>query len=145
MKDKYFVDTNVIVYANDGSDKNKQQKAKQLILDGIRKGIIVVSAQVLSEFYIVSTQKLKIKLSPEIAKKEIQLLSDIEIIEIDYNLILNAIDIANEYKLSYWDALIVAAALKSKANILYSEDLNHGQMIKAMQIINPFLTSSASK
>ncbi len=140
MKDKFFIDTNIIVYANDSSDKNKQLKAKQLILDGIRSGKIVVSTQVLSEFYFVSTQKLKIKLSSEIAKKELQLLSEVEIIEIDYNLILNAIDIANEYKLSYWDALIIAAARRAGATILYSEDMNHGQMIQAMKIINPFLT-----
>ena len=74
MRDKYFIDTNILVYANDSSDKDKQRKAKKIVLDGIREESIAVSTQVLSEFLVTVTRKIKVTLSPEVAKKEIQLL-----------------------------------------------------------------------
>jgi len=143
MSDKYFIDTNILVYANDNSASEKQQAAKKIILDGIRKNTIVISTQVLSEFYVTVTQKIKVTLPPEIAKKEIEFFGAIEIIEIDLRLILHAINISNKYQLSYWDSLIIAAALRSRAPVLYSEDLNHNQIVETVKIINPFITLPA--
>jgi predicted nucleic acid-binding protein len=138
MQDKYFIDTNVLVYAHDRSEETKYRQAKRLILDGILNEKIVVSTQVLSEFYVTVTQKIKVKLPIAIAKKEIILLNSIDIVEIDYNLIIQAINVSQNQKLSYWDSLIVAAALKAKCTILYSEDLNRDQIIDGLTIRNPF-------
>jgi len=143
MKDKYFIDTNILVYANDKSDIIKQKIAKRIILTGVRDETIAISTQVLSEFYVTVTKKIKVPLSPEIAKKEILLLTSVDIIEIDFDLIIRAIDISNKYLLSYWDSLIIAAAIKSRATVLFSEDLNHDQIIDTVIIINPFITSPA--
>ena len=138
MKDKYFIDTNILVYANDRSETVKHERAKQILFDGITNENIVISTQVLSEFYVTVTNKIKIKLSPNIAKKEILLFKTIEVVEIDFHLIIRAINISNENRLSYWDSLIIAAAQKAKCNILYSEDLNPDQTIDSVTIKNPF-------
>ena len=138
MKDKYFIDTNILVYANDRSEKDKHERAKQIILQGIANENIVVSTQVLSEFYVTVTRKIKTRLPVKIAKKEILLLKNIEIIDIDFHCIIQAINISNENKLSYWDSLIIAAAQKAKCNIVYSEDLNPDQTIDSVTIKNPF-------
>jgi predicted nucleic acid-binding protein len=138
MKDKYFVDSNILVYANDRSEKVKHERAKQILFDGISKQDIAVSTQVLSEFYVTVTKKIKIKLPVDIAKKEIELLRTIEIVEIDFNLIIQAINISTKNNLSYWDALILSAAQKARCTILYSEDLSTGQTMDTVTIINPF-------
>ena len=139
MNDKFFVDTNILVYANDQSDKIKQQVAKEIILNGIRNDQMVISTQVLSEFYVTVTQKIKITLEPKTALHIIELLRFAEITEVELNTVVRAIHISQDHKLSYWDSLIIAAALSSEAMILYSEDLNHGQLIEDVKIINPFL------
>jgi len=139
MNDKFFVDTNILVYANDQSDKIKQQVAKEIILNGIRNDQMVISTQVLSEFYVTVTQKIKITLEPKTALYIIELLRSAEITEIEWSTVIRAIHISQDHKLSYWDSLIIAAAISSEAMILYSEDLNHGQLIEDVKIINPFL------
>jgi predicted nucleic acid-binding protein len=138
MKDKYFIDTNILVYANDRTAGEKHEKSKRILFDGIINDNIAISTQVLSEFYVTVTRKIKTRLPPDMAKKEILLLKAVEIIEIDFNLIIQAINVSNEYKLSYWDALIIAAAQKARCNILYSEDLNPDQKISSVVIRNPF-------
>ena len=139
MSDRYFVDTIILVYANDRSEKRKHQIAKNIILDGIKNECAVISAQVLSEFYVTITQKVKETVTHEVALQEIRLLRFIEITTIDFGLIIKAIDIVQKNKLSYWDSLILAAAITSGVGILYSEDLNHGQVIDGVKIVNPFL------
>jgi predicted nucleic acid-binding protein len=138
MKDKFFIDTNILVYANDKSERKKQERAKQILFDGIVNEDIVISTQVLSEFYVTVTKKIETKLSASIAKKEILLLKTIEIIEIDIHLIIQAINISVNTNISYWDALIIAAAQKAKCNFIYSEDLNPGQTIGTVVVKNPF-------
>jgi predicted nucleic acid-binding protein len=138
MKDKYFIDTNILVYANDRSEKSKYEKAKQILFDGIVHENIAISTQVLSEFYVTVTQKIKTKLPENTARKEILLFRAIEIVETDFNLIVHAIDISRKNSLSYWDSLIIAAAQKANCNILYSEDLNSDQTIDSVTIKNPF-------
>ena len=139
MNDRYFVDTNILVYANDPAEKTKQQIAQNIILDGIRKELIVISAQVLSEFYVTVTRKIQKAMDQKSALNEIKLLRHVEIMDIDFNLIIQAIRISQKHNLSYWDSLIISAAIHSKVNILYSEDLNHNQVIEGVRIINPFI------
>jgi len=138
MKDKYFIDTNILVYANDRSDREKQERAKTIILQGIADESVAASTQVLSEFFVTVTQKIKIPLSTEIAKKQIWLLKNIEIVDLDFHSVVQAIRILQNYRLSYWDALIVASAQTAKCTVLYSEDLNPGQKIESVLIVNPF-------
>ncbi len=138
MKDKYFIDSNIIVYAHDHSEKKKYNISKKLILNGIMNENIVISTQVLSEFFVTVTKKIKKKLPVKTARKEIDLLKSLQIIEIDIDLILLAIDILLKYKLSYWDSLIISAAKRSGATVIYTEDMNAGQKIESIKIINPF-------
>ena len=141
MNDRFFIDTNILVYANDRSELDKHEKAKQIILEGIVNDNIAVSTQVISEFYITITKKIKAPLSAHIAKKEILLLKNIDVVDIDFHCVIHAINITNDYKLSYWDSLIIAAAQKARCNVLYSEDLNVGQKIETITIQNPLLGS----
>jgi predicted nucleic acid-binding protein len=138
MRDKKFIDTNVLVYANDRSIRDKHVKAKQILIDGIEAETLVLSTQVLSEFFTTVTRKIKVPLPKVTAQKEIMLLRSIETIEIDFNLVLHAIDISIQSGLSYWDSLILAAARKAKCTVLYSEDLNPGQILDGVTVVNPF-------
>jgi predicted nucleic acid-binding protein len=138
MKDKFFIDTNVLVYANDRSESAKSAKAKKILIDGIEDETLVVSTQVLSEFFATVTRKIKVPLPKITAQKEIMLLRTIETIVIDFNLVVHAIEISITSNLSYWDSLIVAAAAKAKCSFLYSEDLNPGQIIEGVTVVNPF-------
>ncbi|MBN2012971.1 PIN domain-containing protein [candidate division KSB1 bacterium] len=107
-------------------------------MDGLRNEYLVLSTQVLSEFYVTVTKKLRTVLSPETTREEIRLLQSLEIIEIDYQIIIRAINISQNHQISYWDAMIIAAAQKAECSILFSEDLNHEQIIESIRIINPF-------
>ena len=138
MKDKYFIDTNIIVYAHDKTEINKKKISGEIIINGIKNDNIVLSTQVLNEFYVTVTKKIKQTLRPVEAKKEIELLKCIELVEININLILKAIDISQKYILSYWDSLIISAAIRAKCSIIYSEDLNPGQKIESVKVINPY-------
>ncbi len=138
MKDKYFIDTNILVYANDRSENGKYKKARQIILNGIASENIALSTQVLSEFFVAVTKKIQVKMKVQHALKEIVLLNSIEIVDIDYNLVLQGIHISEKYSLSFWDSLIVAAADKARCNIIYSEDLNPNQIIGSVIVHNPF-------
>ena len=139
MQDKYFIDTNILVYAHDTSEGNKHKVSKNIILDGIEKDNIAISTQVLNEFFVTVTQKIEKTLSIEVAKKEIMLLKCLEVVEIDIDMIIQAIEILQKYKLSYWDALIISASKKAKCTLLYSEDLSAGKVIESIKITNPFI------
>lgn len=138
MNDKYFIDTNIWVYANDHSDSLKQQRAKEIIIQGLYDDNIVISTQVISEFFVTVTKKISKKLSIEKAKKEILLLKNIEIAEIDYQSILQAIEMMHRHQLSYWDSLIIVAAQNSRCSVIYSEDMNPGKIMDGLRIQNPF-------
>ncbi len=138
MKDKYFIDTNILVYAHDTKDAKKSEIAGQLIFDGLLNGNCAISGQVLSEFFVTITKKVENPLSPLVAKNEIDLLKSLEIVEINLQLVLSAIDIHVKHNISYWDSLIIASAQKSKCSYLYSEDLNHNQKYDNVKICNPF-------
>lgn len=136
MADLTFIDTNILIYSVDRADPTKQEIAISLIanLAESRKGII--STQVLQEFYSAATRKLGI--SPRIAKKHLQDFQIFDVIQTTTSLIEQSIDISILHKISFWDALIVAAAHQASASNILSEDLNHGQIIEDIQIQNPF-------
>lgn len=139
MNDKFFFDTNILVYANDSSEKEKQNIARDLIKDSLQKQNGVISVQVLSEFWVTVTRKIKTPLSIEIAEKEIELFQLMEIVGLDYHLFKEAIRFQRLIHISYWDSLILAASHSSGCKKIYTEDLNHGQIISNMELCNPFL------
>ncbi|MEP0005774.1 MAG: PIN domain-containing protein [Balneola sp.] len=140
MSDRYFLDTNIIVYAYESEDLNKQKIAKELIIKGVSNNTASISYQVIQEFVNVATKKFK---SP-IKWSDCQLFIDRSLALIwDVNpnkeLIYSAINIAERWKYSFYDSLIIAAALEAGCSTLYSEDLQHKQKIYSVQIINPFV------
>lgn len=138
MNDKYFIDSNIIVYAHDIANPHNQEAAKRLIFEGLQNDSGVISTQVLSEFFVTVTKKIKKPLPIDIAQREIHLLGNLTVIEIEYEMVIQAIEIHRQNRISYWDSLIIAAAQRSHCSRLYSEDLNDGQIINNVQVVNPF-------
>ena len=138
MKDKYFIDTNIFVYAHDSNSKMKREASQKLIMDGIKDELAVISTQVLSEFFVVITKKVQKPLPQKTAKKEIELLRCLEIVEINIQTILSSIDLHVESKVSFRDSLIIVCAQNSNCKYVFSEDLNPGQKFNGVEIINPF-------
>jgi predicted nucleic acid-binding protein len=137
MNDKIFIDTNILVYAHDTSNRLKRKRAQEILFKGIQEENIVISTQVICELFVTLTKKLGMTVAN--ARKEVSLLNYTLIIEITYPMILESIDLHRSQKISFWDALIIVAGNTSECNILYSEDLNHGQRVNGLKIINPFL------
>ena len=133
---KIFVDTNVLVYAADAAESLKQGKS-QALLRSLNNGRIgVISTQIMQEFYVTAVRKLGI--DPILAKSLIHALRNYETVVIDAALIEEAVDCAILNRLSYWDALVVVSAEKARCQLLWTEDLNHGQIIRGVRIENPF-------
>jgi predicted nucleic acid-binding protein len=133
-----FVDTNILVYAEDRDVGAKWQVARDLIvrLWDTRDGVL--SVQVLQEFYVTVTRKLRRPLSPPKALGIVREYLTWSVVENTGELLVAAIGLQQRAKLSFWDSLIVQAALESGCDRLYSEDLNAGQRFGALEIRNPF-------
>lgn len=135
MNDKIFIDTNVLVYSIDDSEGFKNLAAKSIVNElSNSKGVI--STQVLQEFYNIITKKMKCP--KEKAKELLQSLS--ECFEVHKNSVLDilrAVDISIKTQFSFWDSLIISAAISSGCRTLYSEDLNDGQNVDGVLIKNP--------
>ena len=138
MSAKRFFDTNIIVYANDSSQPQKQDTARELIKEALLAQTAVISVQVLNEFWVTVTQKIRTPLPKDRAEKEIELLSLMDIVDVSFGLFKDALTIQSNHCVSFWDALILAAAHSEGCDILYSEDLNAGQVIEGVEIVNPF-------
>lgn len=137
MKDKYFFDTNVLVYMQDASDPAKQQKARSLLATHLGNGTAVISTQCLQEFYNVLANKMK--QDKTLTKQIIHSLSEnIPVVQVTPTLIENGIDISINTQFSLWDSLMISAASFAKCSVLYSEDMNDGQIINGVKIQNPF-------
>ena len=136
---KVFLDANILVYAHDTSAGIKHEGARNLVARLWKCGGGVLSTQVLQEFFVTVTQKLPNPMEISTAQKVIGDLLTWEVIVNDGKSILAAIDLQKRYKFSYWDSLIVHAALSASADVLMSEDLSAGQKIQGMSIENPFL------
>lgn len=134
MTDKVFLDTNVLLYGQDRHDPVRKERA----LNVVRKyaGRIVVSTQVMQEFFVGATGKLGVEALE--AKEILHAWSAFEIVRIGPELIARAIDIKILNQISFWDALIVAAAAAGNCQTLLTEDLNNGQTIAGVRIRNPF-------
>ncbi len=134
---KVFIDTNIFIYALDQANPEKQAKARALLKSLQESHSGVVSTQVFQEFYVVATSKLKV--NSLLAKKMIAYLANFETVTVDLPMIKQAIDICSADQISFWDALIVSSAKASGCRVILTEDLNHHQLIKGVNIENPFI------
>jgi predicted nucleic acid-binding protein len=138
MKDKILVDTNILVYAYDIADPEKQAKAFQVIdrLAFGQKGVI--SAQILGEFFVATTRKLKNPLEVATISQSIQnYVRSWLVLDITPQIILEAIRGRSTYPISYWDAQIWATAKLNQIPVVYSEDFQDGQMLEGVLFRNP--------
>jgi predicted nucleic acid-binding protein len=138
MSDKYFVDTNILMYAHDRLAARKHEKAKALVgeLWNARSGVL--STQVLQEFCVNIRKKTK---HPPTTSETRDIVSDYlrwEVVVNTADATIEALDLETRFQVSFWDALIIHAANVAGATILYSEDLSDGQVYGSVRAINPF-------
>ncbi|WP_043884347.1 PIN domain-containing protein [Caldanaerobacter subterraneus] len=137
-KDLQFVDTNVLVYAYDVSAGEKHEIAKELLKELWYERNGCLSTQVLQEFYVTITKKVKKPLSPVEAAEIISDLRSWKLSVIDIKDTLEAIRVSQRYMISFWDSLIIVSAVNLDCEIIWSEDLNLGQYFGKVRVQNPF-------
>ena len=140
---KAFVDTNVLVYAYDRAGGSKHERARELVEDLWTAGRGVLSTQVLQEFYVNVRRKTRPPVSPEEARALVVDYLAWDPFVNDGATVLEAVDAECRHQLSFWDALVVVAAVKSGASVIYSEDFNHGQTFGSVRVLNPFLETES--
>jgi predicted nucleic acid-binding protein len=136
MPGRAFVDTNVLVYAVDDADPVKRDRARGVLADSAAQ--LVLSAQVLSEFYVVVTRKLEAPLSAQDAAEAVRALARLPVVVADAELVMAAVALSHRAQLSFWDAQIVAAAAVAGCDRVLTEDLSHGAELSSVRIENPF-------
>jgi len=136
MSAAVFVDTNILVYADDKAVPAKRKRAQDLLLEVIDARTGWLSLQVLQEYFATATKKLG--LDAEYARRRVELYSRLDVVILSPADVLGAIDLHRLYQFSIWDALIVRAALVAGCRTLYSEDLQAGFRIERLEIVNPF-------
>jgi len=141
-EDRIFVDTNILVYGHDVDAGQKHQIAQDLLFDLWNDRTGVLSIQVLQEFYVTVTRKLIHSLTAKEARNIIRNYLNWQIVTNDSSSVLNASRIEENSKVSFWDALIVAAASKANVSKILTEDLKSGQVIEGILIENPFQYST---
>jgi predicted nucleic acid-binding protein len=141
---RVFVDTNVWVYTVDRSEGAKQKIARDL-LQRSRESDLVVSAQVLGEFFVTVTGKLSRPVPPPEARALVDQMRRLPVVPIDSQLVARAIAHSEVWQLSYWDALIVAAANVAGCTRILSEDMSDGAVYDGLQIENPFNLGGVSE
>ncbi len=133
---KYFLDTNIPLYA---SSARPEDETKRLIsLQILSDGGFATSAQVQQEFYHIATRKNEPKMAHEEAIGWLDDLAAFEVIPVTRQIVVDGAGYANRYQLSYWDGAIIAAAHVAGVDTILSEDLNNGQKYGSVQVINPF-------
>src|SRR5277367_916970 len=121
MPARSFFDTNVLIYADDQADPAKQRKALDLVAEHRRSRTGVVSMQVLQEYFVTVTRKLRV--DPGIARRKVELLAEFDVAAPEVGDILAAIDLHRLHGLSFWDALILRSAKQAGCRVLLSEDM----------------------
>ena len=135
---KFFFDTNVLVYLFDADSPGKRKKARVLFQHHAEAGDILLSTQVLQEFHVAVTRRLARPLDAAAAAEAVSSFAELPLVQIDSDLIVSAIHRSRNKQLSFWDALIVQAAIEGHAGTLYSEDMQHEQMLDSLRVVNPF-------
>ena len=133
-----FVDTNVWVYRVDRGEPQKRARAREVLTE-LDPGDIVVSAQVLAEFYVTVSRKLAIPMSPADAASAVNDLAALQVVPQDRELVLGALTTCDRHQISLWDSMIVRAAVIGGCETLLTEDLADATVIDGVAIENPFL------
>ncbi len=140
MSGRFFLDTNIFAYAFDAGAPAKAKRASQLIRRAADTGKGIVSYQVVQEFFNVAFRRFAQPMSTAEAEQYlITVFRPLLAVQSSSVLYVEALRITREYKLAWYDCLIVAAALHGECTVLYSEDLQHGQQIEDLRIENPFV------
>lgn len=140
-----FVDTNVFVYALASDDDRRSAVAQDLLRELTRTETLRTSTQVLQELFVTLTRKVRTPMSPQRALRYLDQLAAWPVIAIDYGAIRESIELSSRARTSFWDALIVIAAVRSGAKRLYTENLNDKQIIHGLEIVNPFRDASKKR
>ena len=135
MSVKIFLDTNLLVYSMDKNDPRKKEQSREVLRTIRDEYRGVISTQVMQEFYVAATRKLGV--DPLLAKNIIQQFENFEVVIISPEIIYEAIDCSMISQLSFWDALIIVSAERAKCREIWTEDLNHGQIIRGVKVVNP--------
>jgi len=144
MNAPVFVDTNVLLYRHDGVKPEKQEAAGIWLAHLWQTHSGRLSMQVLQEFYLNATQKLKPGLDRKLARQEVQDLMTWRPIPVDFQVIADAWDLQDRYGISFWDSLIAAAARLSGCRFLLTEDLQHDQDLNGVRVLSPFIARPSS-
>ena len=135
---RVFLDTNVLVYLFNEDSPSHQQLAREVFAAHSRTGLIILSPQVLQEFYVTVTRKLSRPLTLEAAQAAVTSLAAFPLVAVDGGTVLRAVHLHQSATLSFWDALIVQAALEGNCKRLLSEDLQIGRHFGDLVVENPF-------
>jgi len=145
MSGKFFLDTNVVVYTFDDKDAAKRDRARALVAAALAESRCVISYQVAQEFLNAALRKFVKPLTNADAERYLRVvLEPLCTVFSSMELFHQAIDISGRWKYPFYDALVIASALQAGCSILYSEDLQHGQKIGDVRILNPFVESPRS-
>ena len=132
-----FLDSNILIYAFDTEEPAKRARSRELV-ESLPAESIVLSAQVLNEFYYTVTRKLRRPVPPAEAEEAVRGLSGFRILPLDHRLSLAAMGLVRKHQLSIWDALIVQSATDGRCRTLVSEDFQHGRKYGTVTVSNPF-------
>ena len=135
-KGKIFIDTNVLIYSQNNNEAEKQSACRKVISNIADSNLLVISTQVMQEYYNVAT--LKMGIEKLLAKKTVKMFDVYEIVTIQPSIIFKAMDIHVLNQLSFWDSLIISAAKSANCTMVLTEDMNDGQVIEGVKIQNPF-------
>lgn len=133
---RVFVDTNVLLYADDASAGPKRDRAREVLRTAFRERSGVLSTQVLAEYFVNATRKLGI--DPAAARRRVEIFRSLEVVRIEARTILEAIDLHRLRGFSLWDCLVLECAAVSGCTVVYTEDLQHGQTVRGVRIEDPF-------
>ena len=134
-----FVDTNILVYALAADDTRRSPIAQKLVRELMAAQVFQTSTQVLEELYVTLTRKVRTPMTPEQALRYLDQIAVWPVALLDYGALRDAVELSKNAMVSFWDALVLVAAARSGAKRLYTEDLQDGQTILGVEIVNPFV------
>lgn len=139
MNDKFFIDTNILIYSVDNQEMIKKPRALALVNESVITGIGIISWQVIQEFLNVATRKFTTAFKPQDLNDYLKkILNPLCQVYPDTNLYQDSLRIMNSTNYGFYDSLIIASAVKGGCTILYSEDFQTGQVINGVKVVNPF-------
>ena len=139
MSDKVLVDTNVLVYAYDRSEPEKQRRAMEVLDYLAVSGMGAISTQVLSEFFVAITRKIPAPLSVAEAYERVEnYLQAWDVLDVTGMIVLEAARGVRDHQFNFWDAQVWAAARLNQIPVVFSEDFNVGQVTEGVRFVNPF-------